>query len=79
MIDEKIVRLRTYRKNVERYLRLLRTTLTEVERQYIERRLIEEQSAMELLFASSLQMAVEAKVANQACNQQPGFNAAEKR
>lgn len=78
MIDEKIVRLRTYRKNVERYLRLLQTTLTEVERQYIEKRLTEEQSAMKLLSASSFQMAVEAKVANQACNRQPSFNAAEK-
>jgi hypothetical protein len=78
MIDERIVRLRTYRKNVERYLRLLQTTLTEVEQQYIQRRLTEEQSAMDLLSASSFQMAVEAKVAHQACNLQPTFNAAER-
>lgn len=77
MIDEKIVRLRTYRKNVERYVRLLQTTLTEVERQYIERRLTEEQSAIALLSASPLQMAIEARVANQACSRQPNFNAAE--
>ncbi|MCK1707665.1 MULTISPECIES: hypothetical protein [unclassified Bradyrhizobium] len=78
MIDEKLVRLRTYQKNVERYLGLLQTTLTEIERQYVERRLTEEQSAMELLAASSFQMAVEANVAKQACSRQPGFNAAEK-
>ncbi|MCK1422943.1 MULTISPECIES: hypothetical protein [Bradyrhizobium] len=77
MMDEKIVRLRTYQKNIDRYVRLLETTLTEVERQYIERRLTEERSAMALLSASSLQMAIEANVANQACNRQPSFNAAE--
>ncbi|MBR0831336.1 hypothetical protein JQ596_38105 [Bradyrhizobium manausense] len=76
MIDEKIARLRTYQKNIERYVRLLQTTLTEVERQYIERRLTEEQSAMALLSASSLQMAIEAKIANQA-NRQPTPNAPE--
>ncbi|MCK1306686.1 MULTISPECIES: hypothetical protein [unclassified Bradyrhizobium] len=78
MIDEKLVRLRIYRKNVERYLGLLQTTLTEIERQYVERRLTEEQSAMELLSASSFQIAVEANGARQACSRQPGFNAAEK-
>lgn len=77
MIDEKIVRLRTYRKNVERYVRLLETTLTEVERQYIERRLIEEQSAIALLSASPLQMAIEVRGANQAFSRLPNFNAAE--
>lgn len=58
MIDEKIVRLRTYRKNVERYLWLLQTRLTDVERQYLERRLFEERSAIELLSTSSSQMVV---------------------
>lgn len=77
MMDEKIVRLCTYQKNIDRYVRLLETTLTEVERQYIERRLTEERSAMALLSASSLQMAIDANVANQACNSQPSFNAAE--
>ncbi|MCK1745132.1 hypothetical protein IVA80_31045 [Bradyrhizobium sp. 139] len=77
MIDEKIVRLSAHQKNIERYVRLLQTTLTEVERQYIERRLTEEQSATARLSASSLQMAIEAKVANRACNCLPSFNAAE--
>jgi len=52
MIDAKFVGLRTYQKNVERNVRLLQTTLTEVERQYIERRLTEEQSAMARLSPS---------------------------
>ena len=33
-------------KNIERYRRLLKTYLTDLERQYIECRLLEEQAAM---------------------------------
>lgn len=77
MMDEKIVRLRTYQKNIDRYVRLLETTLTQVERQYIEGRLTEERSAMALLSAPSLQMAIGANVAHQACNRRASFNAAE--
>jgi hypothetical protein len=62
MIEDKISRLRAHRKNIERYVRLLQTTLTEVERQYIETRLTEEQSATARLSSSSLQMATEAQV-----------------
>jgi hypothetical protein len=43
-------RLRVHRKNIDRYVRLLRTRLTELERGYIERRLYEERSALDLLF-----------------------------
>ena len=49
MIDEKFARLRTYRNNINRYHRLLRTELSELERQFIERRLNEEKSAMDSL------------------------------
>jgi hypothetical protein len=49
MIDEKFVRLRTHRNNINRYRRLLRTELSELERQFIERRLTEEKSEMESL------------------------------
>lgn len=66
MIDEKIVRLRAHRKNVERYLRLLQTTLTDVERQYIEARLTEERSAMARL----------SNVTDQARNREPSANPA---
>jgi hypothetical protein len=47
MIDENFVRLRTYRNNIDRYRRLLKTELSELERQFIERRLNEEKTAME--------------------------------
>ena len=36
------VRLSTHRKNIERYQDLLETKLSEVERQYIEKRMSEE-------------------------------------
>ena len=53
MIDEKLAMLRTHRNNIRRYDRLLETRLTEFERQYIEKRLSEERSAMERLAAST--------------------------
>ena len=49
MIDEKFARLRTHRNNISRYRQLLKTELSELERQFIERRLNEEKSAMESL------------------------------
>jgi hypothetical protein len=45
--DESLARLRAHRNNVHRYRRLLATQLTDLERGYIERRIQEEQSAME--------------------------------
>ena len=55
MIDENWDHLRARRNNVRRYRRLLQTELTELERQYIERRLNEEKSAMESLTSSPQQ------------------------
>jgi len=57
MIDEKLALLRTHRNNIGRYHRLLKTELTQLERQFIERRLSEERSAMEKLAASTLPLA----------------------
>jgi hypothetical protein len=53
MIDEKFARLRTHRNNMHRYHQLLQTKLTELERQFIQGRLIEEQAALESLAAST--------------------------
>lgn len=53
MIDENLVRLRVHRNNIHRYRRLLATRLTELERNYIERRLQEEQSAVDALSAET--------------------------
>lgn len=53
MVDEKFALLRMHRNNISRYRRLLKTELTEIERQFIERRLSEERSAMETVAASA--------------------------
>jgi hypothetical protein len=53
MIDEKLARLRTHRNNINRYRRLLNTRLTDCERQFVEKRLSEERSAMESLAVST--------------------------
>ena len=57
MIDENLARLRAHRNNIDRYRRLLKTILTEIERQYIERRLSEEQLALENLATSTFALA----------------------
>jgi len=46
MIDENLARLRAHRNNVGRYRRLLQTNLTVLERDFIERRLSEEEIAL---------------------------------
>ncbi|MDE5456746.1 hypothetical protein GWE18_28755 [Bradyrhizobium sp. CSA112] len=60
MIDERLARLRTHRDNIDRYRRLLKTRLTELEQQYIENRLSEEQSALERLAASTFPLTSQA-------------------
>jgi hypothetical protein len=46
MLDRDLARIRTHRNNIHRYRRLLGTKLSDVERQFIERRLSEEQTAL---------------------------------
>jgi hypothetical protein len=53
MTDENLALMRRHRNNINRYRRLLKTKLTECERQFIEKRLSEEQSAMERFAAST--------------------------
>jgi hypothetical protein len=53
MIDEAFALLRTHRNNIDRYRRLLKTELTELERRFIETRLSEERTAMENVAAST--------------------------
>ncbi|MFK4522146.1 U3 small nucleolar ribonucleoprotein component [Bradyrhizobium japonicum] len=60
VIDEKLARLRAHRNNISRYRRLLRTKLSALKRQYIERRLSEEKTAVEALSASTFQIAINA-------------------
>ena len=57
MIDENVARLRTHRNNISRYRRLLKTQLTDCERQFIERRLSEEKSALQKVAATTFPLA----------------------
>ena len=52
MIDQQLARLRTHRSNIQRYRNLLQTSLTDLERQFVQKRLIEEQSNLESLATS---------------------------
>jgi hypothetical protein len=52
MTDEQ--RLRAHSNNIHRYRRLLKGSLPEHERQFVERRLAEEQSATQRLTAKGL-------------------------
>lgn len=48
-MDERIARLRTHQKNIGRYQGLLKTNLSKVELQFLERRLSEERLAIAML------------------------------
>ena len=58
MIDEQMARMRTHRNNIYRYRHLLQTKLTELERDFIEKRLAEEQSNLDRLAVSGLTLAL---------------------
>ena len=46
MTDEELARLRAHDSNISRYRRLLKTNLSDLERQFLDRRLSEERSAV---------------------------------
>jgi hypothetical protein len=48
-MDEKVARLRTHQKNIDRYQGLLKTKLSEAEKHYLEKRLSEERFAITML------------------------------
>jgi hypothetical protein len=69
MTAEQFARLRAHRNNIDRYRRLLETYLTDHEREFVERRLSEEQSNFESLTASNFQITLDvsdATAANEA-------------
>ena len=49
MIDFRVAQVRTHRRNIRRYSRLLATELTDSERQYVHKRLAEEYAQLERL------------------------------
>lgn len=46
MTDERLARLRAHESNINRYNRLLKTNLSELERGFLKQRLAEEKSAV---------------------------------
>jgi hypothetical protein len=53
MSDENLARIRTYRNNIHRYRGLLRTELSDLEREFIEKRMADEQTALDALVAET--------------------------
>ena len=61
MLNENFARIRSHRNNIHRYRRLLNTRLTDPERQFIERRLSEEQAALKALASETFPLAFTAQ------------------
>jgi hypothetical protein len=49
MTDFRTAKILSHRRNIQRYARLLATELTELERQYLHKRIAEEQAELERL------------------------------
>lgn len=47
MFDESLARIRAHRNNIYRYRGLLQTRLSDLERDFIERRMADEQAALD--------------------------------
>jgi hypothetical protein len=53
MFEENLARIRSHRNNIHRYRRLLRTKLSDLERNFIERRMADEQASLDALIAET--------------------------
>lgn len=53
MFEQNLARIRTHRNNIFRYRRLLRTELSDLERDFINKRMAREQAALEALVAET--------------------------
>ena len=53
MTDFRTARILSHQRNIQRYARLLATELTELERQYLHKRIAEEQAELERLELST--------------------------
>jgi hypothetical protein len=57
-MDEKLACLRAHRNNIHRYRRLLSTRLSDLEREFLIKRLSEEQSAIDALSATTFPFSI---------------------
>jgi hypothetical protein len=62
MIDFHTAKMRGHRRNIERYCRLLATELTELERQYLHKRIAEEHAQLERLKENEEEQQVEVRL-----------------
>ena len=53
MFEQNLARIRAHRNNIHRYRRLLRTELSDLERNFIDRRMADEQAALDALIAET--------------------------
>ncbi len=60
MLDEKLALFRAHRNNIHRYRRLLKTKLSDLERQFVERRLAEEEAILDDLSKTAFPIALAA-------------------
>lgn len=58
MVDEKLARIRARTSDIRRYRRLLKTSLTDLERRYIQRRLAEEERALMALMSETFPLSI---------------------
>lgn len=56
-LDENLARVRAHRSNIHRYRRIADAKITDLERQFIARRLAEEQAAIETLMSRTFPIA----------------------
>jgi hypothetical protein len=61
MLNENFIRIRSHCNNTHRCRRLLNTRLTDLERQFIERRLSEEQAGLNALASETFLLAFTAQ------------------
>jgi hypothetical protein len=56
MFEADLARIRAHRNNIHRYRGLLRTKLSDLEREFIEKRMADEQTALDALVAETFPM-----------------------
>jgi bacterioferritin (cytochrome b1) len=72
MSDFRRAKMRGHRRNIERYCRLLATELTDLERQYLHKRIAEEQAQLERLEKSQQEQQAEVIAAAEAQGKRTG-------
>jgi bacterioferritin (cytochrome b1) len=72
MIDFRTAKMRRHRRNIERYCRLLATELTDLERQYLHKRIAEEHAQLERLEKSEAEQQADVVVAAEALGKRTG-------